>query len=100
MKSWTNIGLGLIHAFSNPFRAYDFQNVVTLSSIVYGFTGLAPLAIWLLFKQIDAQIKVHFFHQNNEKYSDKVEFNLEILFFRFRQRFVSMVTLCVCSFRL
>jgi hypothetical protein len=29
---------------------YDFQKVVSLASIVYGFSAFAPLSAWLLFR--------------------------------------------------
>lgn len=42
-----------------PFhvRQYDFQSVLTASSLVYGFAAFAPLVIWFVFKQYDATLK-------------------------------------------
>lgn len=37
---------------------YDFQNVVTLSSVVYGFVCIAPMAVWILFRQLEIQINL------------------------------------------
>eukprot|EP01032_Pedospumella_encystans_P026544 gene26544-29991_t len=36
---------------------YDFQSVLTASSLVYGFAAFAPLVIWFVFKQYDATLK-------------------------------------------
>lgn len=38
-------------------REYNFQSVLTASSLVYGFAFLAPVAIWFIFKQYEANLK-------------------------------------------
>lgn len=38
-------------------REYNFQSVLTASSLVYGYAFLAPVAIWFIFKQYDATLK-------------------------------------------
>jgi len=39
------------------YREYNFQSVLTASSLVYGFAGVAPVLIWFVFKQYDATLK-------------------------------------------
>ena len=39
------------------YREYNFQSVLTASSLVYGFAGAAPVVIWFVFKQYDATLK-------------------------------------------
>lgn len=36
---------------------YNFQSVLTACSIIYGFTGLSPAAIWFVFKQYEPSLK-------------------------------------------
>ncbi len=38
-------------------REYNFQSIVSASSIVYGFLCGAPAAVWFVFKQIDPTLK-------------------------------------------
>lgn len=38
-------------------REYDFQSVLTASSLVYGFAFFVPLAIWFVFKQFDPTLQ-------------------------------------------
>ena len=42
------------HAYN---REYDFQSVLTASSLVYGYAFCAPVAIWFVFKQFDQNLK-------------------------------------------
>jgi hypothetical protein len=40
----------------NVFRAYDFQSVITSSSLIYGFALGAPSAVWFVFKQYEPNL--------------------------------------------
>ena len=38
-------------------REYDFQSVISASSVIYGFAAFAPLTIWFIFKQFEQGLK-------------------------------------------
>ena len=38
-------------------RAYNFQTVLTASSVIYSYAGIAPAVIWGVFKQYDKNLK-------------------------------------------
>ena len=40
----------------NIYREYDFQSVLTASSVVYGFALGAPAIIWFIFKQYEPNL--------------------------------------------
>ena len=48
----------LIHFLHDVFRAYDFQSILTASSLIFGFAFGAPVAIWFLLKQINSTLKM------------------------------------------
>eukprot|EP01041_Mallomonas_annulata_P001499 gene1499-2892_t len=35
---------------------YDFQSVVTVASLIYGFMGMVPVSIWFVLRQLDAKL--------------------------------------------
>ena len=35
-------------------RSYDFQSVVDVAALVYGFAGCVPLGIWFILRQYEA----------------------------------------------
>ena len=37
---------------------YNFQNIVTLVSIIYGFATIGPVLIWLLFKNLETPMNL------------------------------------------
>jgi hypothetical protein len=44
--------------FSHPLvtlhREYDFNSVVSIAAVVYSFLGCVPVALWFLFRQLEA----------------------------------------------
>lgn len=38
-------------------REYNFQSVLTASSIIYGFAAIAPTLIWFVFRQYEPKLK-------------------------------------------
>ena len=44
--------------FISSLRVYDFQSIVTASSLIFGFVFGAPLAIWFGLKQINLNLKI------------------------------------------
>lgn len=53
-------GITLDHRdqFTLSRRVYDFQSIVTASSLIFGFAFGAPLAIWFGLKQINLNLKI------------------------------------------
>ena len=39
-------------------RAYDFQSIVTASSLIYGFASCVPLGIWFILRQLGINLKI------------------------------------------
>jgi hypothetical protein len=38
-------------------RDYNFQAILSASSLIYGFIGFVPLAVWFCFKQYDPKLR-------------------------------------------
>ena len=54
MKTW-HLLINVL--FFCIYRVYDFQSVITASSLVYGFALFTPIAIWFVFKQFDTTLQ-------------------------------------------
>jgi len=37
---------------------YDFQSVVSVATLVFGFAGCVPVSIWFVLRQLDAKVKL------------------------------------------
>jgi hypothetical protein len=40
-----------------PKREYNFQSILTASSLIYGFATVAPALLWLVFRQYEPKLK-------------------------------------------
>ena len=38
-------------------REYDFEAVVSVATLVYGFTAAVPALLWFLFRQLEQPVK-------------------------------------------
>ena len=54
----SNISSWLLTWISGQNWMYNFQNVVTLVSIIYGFAIAGPFLIWLLFKNLETPMNL------------------------------------------
>jgi hypothetical protein len=39
-------------------RIYDFTELLTIASVIYGFSGGVPLVVWFVLRQMDAKLKL------------------------------------------
>ena len=39
-------------------RIYDFQELLSIASIVYGFAGSVPVIIWFVLRQMEAKLSL------------------------------------------
>ena len=47
-----------INLFPSHLRKYDFQTVVSVATLIYGFASIVPLCIWFTLKQLEAKVKL------------------------------------------
>lgn len=45
-------------SFCVGFREYDFNSVVSIAGVVYGFMVVVPTLIWFLFRQLETSTRL------------------------------------------